>query len=475
MGFLKQIERGIRKGVGHLTGAHAKRQKSKYNEAVGQYNREANEAQAQIDKLTQSLEAAKSNLHSFDEQRAMSRHKEYGLQGSISSYEHSLNNLERQKEAAANEAQGLQAVFKEFQNKAPQLAKKIEEVQQLPNEFNKLYEAVVQQKGKLQGLSPDEAGALIKKHKADVENLRKQREEMENKIRSTMSDITSEHHGLEYEKRSLEQRLQSYKNTQDRLLSETSFFESQKAQLQKAISDYKTETDKANAEYAKQQNLVTTQEKQLNDYINSAQGKLNELGHMVDFRAGKYKRDSRHTGLARGLALGAATFATGAGLGGFLGKGLQYAAPVLGIGTYLGGLAKGQKLTPFERLNLNEVMQNKTGLSGIDKLALGSPKIAIPELGGLKQSLAHFDMPTVPKLKDLPQLHETLGKITSLKDIEALGLGLPSLLSASGKKYSHGVLYNPDFIKKLRKVSKYAGIPYFSPKPHNMIGGLAYA
>jgi hypothetical protein len=69
-------------------------------------------------------------------------------------------------------------------------------------------------------------------------------------------------------------------------------------------------------------------------------------------------------------------------------------------------------------------------------------------------------MPTVPQLNDLPKLNEALGKIVSLKDIEGLMLGLPSLTSTSGKKYSTEVLYNPDFIKKLKKVSRRLAIPY---------------
>lgn len=108
------------------------------------------------------------------------------------------------------------------------------------------------------------------------------------------------------------------------------------------------------------------------------------------------------------------------------------------------------------------------------------PKVAIPELGGLKQSLEHFNMPIVPKLKDLPQLHEALGKIVSLQDIESLSLGLPQMTSASGKKYSNEVLYNPEFIKKLKKMSKGLGMPYFksnlqSLNPRSTTTSTAYA
>ncbi|MFU7503119.1 MAG: portal protein [Candidatus Tisiphia sp.] len=76
--------------------------------------------------------------------------------------------------------------------------------------------------------------------------------------------------------------------------------------------------------------------------------------------------------------------------------------------------------------------------------------------------MAHFGMRSVPQLKDLPTLHESLGKIVSLKDIEGLTLGLPSMTAASGKKYNYEVLYDNEFIKKLKKVSKKLGEPYLN-------------
>ena len=73
--------------------------------------------------------------------------------------------------------------------------------------------------------------------------------------------------------------------------------------------------------------------------------------------------------------------------------------------------------------------------------------------------------------QDLPRIDEALGKIASLKDIEGLSLGLPSVTAASGKKYSAEVLYNPDFIKKLRKVSRSLATPYLPYSSAVSMGG----
>ncbi|WP_341790172.1 hypothetical protein [Rickettsia endosymbiont of Polydrusus tereticollis] len=87
-------------------------------------------------------------------------------------------------------------------------------------------------------------------------------------------------------------------------------------------------------------------------------------------------------------------------------------------------------------------------------------------------------MPTVPKLQDLPKLEESLGKITALGDLNNLSLGLPQMTSADGKKYSSEVLYDLDFLKKLKKVSRSLGTPYLRGNTNynqNSRSNIAYA
>ncbi|WP_342270047.1 hypothetical protein [Rickettsia endosymbiont of Orchestes rusci] len=146
---------------------------------------------------------------------------------------------------------------------------------------------------------------------------------------------------------------------------------------------------------------------------------------------------------------------------GSLGTGLQYAAPLLGIGHYINMMNKGKSLGGLERTILDGGgAGGYNNSASLGQYGLFGNKTAIPELGGLKQSLSHFNMPTIPKIQDLPQLGESLGKITSLGDLETLNLGLPQMTSADGKKYSSEVLYSADFLKKLKKVSHKLGVPY---------------
>ncbi len=273
------------------------------------------------------------------------------------------------------------------------------------------------------------------------------------------------------------------------MLHETSNFDNARQQLLSMIEQYKQEQNRQEqitANYTRQQSHAEGLQNQLRSYGEAAQSQLDSYGRDLEWRAGKYQKSARDTGLAQGLGLTALTFVLGAGLGGIaakgsilagIGSGIKMLSPLVGIGHYMNRSDISRKLAGFERINLN----NNDPSIGADLSRIarygpsGLEKRAIPELGGLKQALEHFGMRSVPQLKDLPPLHESLGKIVSLKDIEGLTLGLPSMTAASGKKYSHEVLYNTEFIKKLKKVSKNLGTPYLQHNSNLNSRATSYA
>lgn len=434
----------------HITGAHAERQKRLHSEALNRYNTYAGEAKRNIENLSRSLQQSVQNLQSLEQQQYYSQQKASQLYGQIGQYESNLANLEQRKSQAAGEAEHLKSVFEGFKSKLPAMEQRVSQVQNMPSEFQSLFDTVTRQKERLRGLSPEEAEGEIRKYREDVENLKKTREETEKKIRSAMTDITGQHQGLSTEKAALEQRLDSYKLKQEQLLQEGSSFAGQKNVLQQAIGNYNQEQQKLAADYAKQQADVRAQQEQLKNYIASSQQQLDALGSEVNSRASKYRRDTGYAGLAQGALLGGLTMGLGGGWPAALGVGGM---------AYLGRTSTASRLGVVEGTTLGNG-QSAQGGGSIGGFDLGMPKQQIPELGSLKQALSHFNMPSVPKLKDLPRLHEALGKIPSPQDIESLSLGLPSMTSASGKKYSAAVLYDPDFIKKLKKVSRILGQPY---------------
>lgn len=502
MGLWKSVQKGVRGAVNtlpggrYLTGDAANRQKRLYREAEAGYENYKNQAQSQIESMSRALEQSKQNLLHLEQQKYYHHTSGQQLGSHVGQYESTLSNLERQKSAMAAEGVGLEKAAAAFKAKAPDLADKIGEVEKLPAIFEKLYETTLQQKERLKGLTEEEAAVHIKKHKSDVELLKKQREETEEKIKRAMAEITTEHGNLTAEKSTLEQSLERYKYGQDRLLQENSIFEQQRSQLQRMLQDYMNEQSRIEGEYGNLQSKVSSEEVALKDYITSAEKQLGSLGDHAEWRAGKYKREAKTTGIAQGigltlggLALGgglsrfAGDFITKAGLSGAytstpmlgtilsgLGSGISTLAPLLGIGTYLNNTNRAAK-AGIERGNLSEYAGGTTNLGQIARYGLSAPKVTIPELGGLKQSLSHFNLPMLPSLKELPSLAESLGKIISLKDIEGLSLGLPSITSASGKKYNTEVLYNPDFIKKLKKVSRGLAVPYLKQGTQGAVYG----
>ncbi|WP_341761135.1 hypothetical protein [Candidatus Tisiphia endosymbiont of Thecophora atra] len=445
-----------------ITGRDIKRQKRIYNESRDRYSSYASEAQNTINNLSQQLQHVQQGLHSLEEQKYQASSRSYDMQNQLDyhsrQYESGLRNIESQRASLTTSAEQLKQAFAAFTQKSPALDAKISEVEQLPGQFQNLYDQVAQRRESLKGLTEEEAGSHINKYKQDVELLKNQRSETESKIRHSMDSITKEHQQLTREKANLEYQLSNYQSQQNRLLQETSNFDNARQQLLSMIEQYKQEQNRQEqitADYTRQQSHAEGLQNQLRSYGAAAQSQLDSYARDLEWRAGKYQKSARETGLVRGLGLAALTLGLGGGavLGG-----------LIGIGHYMNTANIGHKLG-FERINLNNNDPSigadlsriaRYGPSGLDKRA-------IPELGGLKQALEHFGMRSVPRLKDLPPLHESLGKIVSLKDIEGLTLGLPSMTAASGKKYNYEVLYDNEFIKKLKKVSKKLGTPYLNP------------
>jgi|GEM_PF-3104554 len=503
MGLLKKITKPLVKLVDHvvpggryLTGSEQSRQNRLYQGALNEHNNYASQAQNNIENFSRQLNEAMGRLESLSHQRQQHAGQSVQLQGGVEQYQRGMQSLEQHKMTLGNEANALYELFENFKSKAPNLANKISEVQKIPVNFNQMFDNVLQRKETLRGLTEDEAGGEIRRYRGDVENLKKSRAEMEQNIRKSMDEIVRNHAELGGERDTLENRLNSYGYAQNRLLQEADHFSGVRGQLETIIKNYQNEGTRLENEYNSSRSHAENLNNQLEDYSRNAQAHLENLANTVGFRAGKLQKASSNTGILRGLALAASTYgvgsylapaaaASGGAAGGAsataggsgaaatsaasfgnsllssIGTGLRYAAPVVGMAGYMGAMNRMRGVIGLERVNLRENLGNySNSLGGLTNRASGYDKIGLPDLGVLKQSLSHFGMPTVPKLQDLPKLSESLGKVVNPTDVESLGLGLPQMTSADGKKYSSEILYDMDFLKKLKKVSRYLSSPY---------------
>ncbi|WP_341752685.1 MULTISPECIES: hypothetical protein [unclassified Candidatus Tisiphia] len=474
-------------GGKYLTGDDLSRHKRNYNESRDRYENCTSEVTNTINNLSREIQQSMQGLRSLEDQQYQYSNRSYEMESQLnqyaSQYDSGLKHIEAQRARLSSSAEQLKQSFERLKQKAPALEARMREVEQLLGVFQNLYDRVAQQKDSLRGLT-EEAGSTIAKHQQDVESLKNQRQAIEEKIRHSMNDITREHKNISSEKAELERQLGNYQASQDRLLRDTSNFDQARHQLTSIIEQYKQHKnieEQIATDYASRKSHVEELQNKLRSYSESAQKDIDYHTHDLEWRAGKYQTSASNTGLVQGIALSLATYGLGAGISsilgggssifssiaGGIGSGLQSLSPFVGIGHYMNKSNIVNKLGNFEKINLAN-NQQYDGMSGnLEQMARygrsGLEKMPIAELGGLKQAVEHFNMRSVPRLNDLPQLSESLGKVVSLKDIEGLTLGLPSMTAASGKQYNYEVLYDNDFIKKLKKVSKKLGEPYLNP------------
>ena len=200
----------------------------------------------------------------------------------------------------------------------------------------------------------------------------------------------------------------------------------------------------------------------------------------LESAADKYKSRAEIGSLVSAGLMALATWGVGSAVGAGAGALGASSSVVSGIGTATNYAAILAGLSDFQRSMQGkaEDMQNKIGgienpdlsflghnqddykindLKSVDYVK-GLPDIRhlkdvfankrpVPELGGIRQSLEHFGLPTLPELKDLPDINASLGRIPSSLEY----LGVPKADGLLKKKFGNLAYLNPDFLKLAKK------------------------
>lgn len=413
-----------------------------------------------------------------------------------SEYESAIAKHKEEVDKFHSEGSSLQGLVDVFKKETPEFAQKIEEYQNLPKDFLGGFEAAKKKRASLEGFTREERGSEIEAYESGVEELKQKRELLEKAIKEQYVNLTEKHQELTGRGKNLSTALRQYKDRQDDLLSKENVFKSKQHELEKIIGGYKEEENKYKLElekakqmkadydldvtaYTENENRILELQKQAKNYQNITDDYQNRINHQLA-EAEKFE------GLAQGHAKKAGKIAKlnligGTLLGGMIG---------LGGNGFIGGLAGGMlgglgghlinKISglnkKFPTINVPNTNINQdrfrdlqsiltSGLNDGQKLGknapissgmLGNaPKINIPELGGW-QSPAHFGMPQMPDIHELPTLESALGRLKDPSELKDLTLGLPSLTGKEGKKYNFAVLYDPAFISKFKNVMKKA-------------------
>ncbi len=413
-----------------------------------------------------------------------------------SEYESALAKHKEEVDKFHSEGSSLQGLVDVFKRETPEFAKKIEEYQNLPRDFLGSFEEAKKKRASLEGFTRDERGSEIEEYESGVETLKQKRELLEKAIKEQYVDLTGKHQELTERGKNLTTALKQYRNRQDELISKENIFKSKQNELEKIIGGYREEENKYKVElekakqmkanydldakaYTDNENYIKELGNQANHYRNITDDYQNKINHQLA-EAEKFE------GLAQSHAKKAGKIAKlnligGTLLGGMIGLGGNgliggLAGGVLGgLGGHLANKMSGLN-KKFPTINVPDTNINQdrfrdlqsiltSGLEDGRKLGknapissgmLGNvPKINIPELGGW-QSPAHFGMPQMPDIHELPTLESALGRLKDPSELKDLTLGLPSLTGKEGKKYNFAVLYDPAFISKFKNVMKKA-------------------
>jgi len=198
-------------------------------------------------------------------------------------------------------------------------------------------------------------------------------------------------------------------------------------------------------------------------YQDQLANRLQSLQQDLEFHTQRYQERAGRSALIKAGAMGLATMGAGSVLG--LGSGLTNLATGLSVfgtlnsikGDLQKNLQKFGAYTDFsaEDLKVGGIPDwNKTPLNRVDfKSRVFDTKIKMPEFGNLAQSIKHFEMPTLPKLAELPSLSDALGKIRSLEDVANLGI-----LPGSTARSPNRSLLNPQLMQTLQSLIKPRGL-----------------
>jgi hypothetical protein len=509
-GFLGAPKRFIER----VTGARASRQKATAaSEQFKQQQAALAQANAQSLAQQQRLQQMLDSLSGLDKQRKGVQ-KEYKghlkklegdeayLQGLGQHYTKTIGKVEAKgnkllslkgqleergsklAEQAAPLGERLQALTEE--------AKKVggENLKALADQFQQQYKAVEANKERLKGVSFESAPELFLKHQQMVKalgTLRQQTEgtlksrhqelsESHRKVTTELSRLQKDYQGMEEEnlhirrgQEKLERKKHSVTAYQNMLEPELKKFgqeqEAFKAEAEglKAFQGKLTDLEQSYATKKQEAEKLQQELSGTNAYQNQLVSRLKGLQQDVESHAQRYQERAGMAALLNAGLTGLATMGVGSALG--------VGGALLKLGTGLGvfgafNSAKGEIQKNLQKFaNLTDIPAeeyarmggipdwNKTPLNRIDfKSRVFDTKVKMPELGGLAQSIKHFDMPTLPTLEELPTLSDALGKIRPLEEVLNLGV-----LPGSTARSPNRSLLNPQLIKTFERLIKSMG------------------
>ena len=363
-------------------------------------------------------------------------------------------------------------------------------------------------RNRLLGLNEENDPMGFKTHKEGYDNLKRLHQETTKKLKNLhgqsseeMPVIQEKHQKLSEALSGLSPLYASLKQEDDKLTAaakiQKDIDEIQKGQANFREKELPLLQGKANEKKQALESAVKQLSGVMNQRQSEIQGKTDELKNYqaqaknfesliaqqqreLESAADKYKSRAQIGSLISAAVMALATYGAGSAIGAGAGALGASSTVVGGIGTATNYASVLAGLNEFQRSMQGkaEDMQNKIGgienpdlsflghsrddykindLKNVDYVK-GLPDIRhlkdvfankqpVPELGGIRQSMAHFGLPTLPELKDLPDINASLGRIPASVEF----LGVPKAEGLLKKKFGNLAYLNPDFLKLAKK------------------------
>jgi len=290
----------------------------------------------------------------------------------------------------------------------------------------------------LESIDKEENPLAFRNFQDEVKSLETKRGQTEKVLKGKHQEITSE-----YQK--FEEALKGLTLESQALMKEREGLEGRRKDYQdtvaKEITPFETKLKGLVDTYRKQQTEAETLEKNLKStesYLIGRERAIGNLGDVVQRKAGDWQKRAQITGIVKGLAVGAATMGAGTALGGTMVAAGASVPMVMGTLAATKGIAVLAGLSTMSShmkdtgKHIQKGMEGLGNFQGVDGGVINSAhdlkrlfdaKVKMPEMGGIKQSLEHFKMPTLPTLGQLPKLDESMGQVRGWGEkLQSLGI-----------------------------------------------------
>ncbi len=425
MGFVGNAVRAISKpisnAIGVLDGSRTAkhrmwRAQDDYSLSINSYNQIQGNYQSHTRQLENILKQMRGLEDEKSGQESLFRESAGPLGEKRIALETQAKSLNQQRESLEGKVKDFTAQTANTDLDAP--------LQKMLNDFKSQFEAkeanLNKKKQFLSTIDEAEDPIAFRHHKTQVKQLSQDHESATTQIQTKHQELTSKHSALEKALQGLTLESQEFNSKRTELDKQESAY---KDEVKAQISPIETKLKGIIDNYRNHQQTAKDLEATLKGYEGQLESQANVVqgyAQTAQQKAATYQSKAQTNAMLTGVGMGLLTYGYGHALG--LGGTLSKIAGVVSGFSSMNSLSSNamKQIKAMEGKGIDELSLTQ---QNVDLQKVFANKVSMPEFGGIKQSLEHFKMPTLPKLAQLPKLDEAIGQVQGYKQrLESLGI-----------------------------------------------------